>query len=604
MNKSERISYLREIKDAVTLFDQRDIENAVITYFLEKYHHAVPITWDPSYNKIRRILQIHNFPAQLEYVIEFFELLLDEAVVEENGIVFTPKYIAEYIVKETLKDINVWDEHYTIIDPGCGCGIFLVTAAEYIHNRFSIPFKTIIEDNIFGMDIETGNARRCKLVLSTLCIQNGELPPEQCHILCCDSLDSVWTEQLNIESCDFIIGNPPYVNPHDLNKKTVEFLKTSFCTTKSGVFNIYYAFIEQAMRYLSAQGTLGFIIPNNVLTIKSAKDLRAYLQNHYFLKEIVDFGDNMVFRPVRTYNCIIHLDTKKRTSFCYATIPSCDDIAERLNEVHFSTMETSQLDPNGWKLADPETRANLDKIEGQPLEIKTFIRTGIATLRDGIYMVEEDQDGFYQMVDGERLKIESELVTTLYKIPELKNNVDLHTIARHIIFPYIKKNGKYVLIPETELKEKYPCTYTYLLTQKEELDCRDKGKPNPAGWYAYGRTQGLNKYGKKLLFPTFSNKPKFTYVEDESCLFCNGYAVFEDPAVPLDILCKILNSSIMDYYVRQTSYPIEGGYYCYQKKYIEHFSIPSLTEKEINFLRDASAEACDVFLIEKYGLNI
>ena len=50
--------------------------------------------------------------------------------------------------------------------------------------------------------------------------------------------------------------------------------------------------------------------------------------------------------------------------------------------------------------------------------------------------------------------------------------------------------------------------------QRKDLDSRDKGKGARQGWYAYGRTQELNKYGKKLLFPTFANKPKFMYLNE------------------------------------------------------------------------------------------
>ena len=141
------------------------------------------------------------------------------------------------------------------------------------------------------------------------------------------------------------------------------------------------------------------------------------------------------------------------------------------------------------------------------------------------------------------------------------------------------------------------------LTKKEVLDGRDKGKPNPVSWYAYGRTQGLNKYGVKLLFPTFANKPRFIYVDDEYALFCNGYAVFPNSYLDLDILRRILNSKIMAYYVRNTSYAIEGGYYCYQKKYIERFSIPYLSPEDQEKIRLLSDEELDVYLGKLYGVD-
>jgi len=52
----------------------------------------------------------------------------------------------------------------------------------------------------------------------------------------------------------------------------------------------------------------------------------------------------------------------------------------------------------------------------------------------------------------------------------------------------------------------------------------------------------------------------------------------------LQALSKILNSKIMAYYVNKTSVSIEGGYPCYQKNFIEHFTIPPLNESDIGYL--------------------
>ena len=74
--------------------------------------------------------------------------------------------------------------------------------------------------------------------------------------------------------------------------------------------------------------------------------------------------------------------------------------------------------------------------------------------------------------------------------------------------------------------------------------------------------------------------PRFILVDDPDALFCNGYAVFEDSSIELELLQRVLNSAVMHYYISNTSYAIEGGYYCYQKKYIERFSIPFFSLEE------------------------
>lgn len=61
----------------------------------------------------------------------------------------------------------------------------------------------------------------------------------------------------------------------------------------------------------------------------------------------------------------------------------------------------------------------------------------------------------------------------------------------------------------------------------------------------------------------------------------------------------------MHYYVSTTSVSIEGGYPCYQKNFIEKFTIPNFTNEELNVLKNLTdIDEIDTFLIEKYQLSI
>jgi len=86
--------------------------------------------------------------------------------------------------------------------------------------------------------------------------------------------------------------------------------------------------------------------------------------------------------------------------------------------------------------------------------------------------------------------------------------------------------------------------------------------------------------------------------------------LFNEPFNPIgkieniDVVQKILNSCIMDYYVTKTSVAIEGGYPCYQKNFIEKFTIPELTMEEIEFIRSLKPIEIDGFLISKYHINL
>lgn len=551
------------------------------------------------------ILTNLGIELDIETLTYLFEALLDSRAVNENGIVFTPEYIATYICKEVMGDLKTWSNEYKIIDSGCGCGIFLISAINEIHKCFNVSIKSILENNIYGIDLMPENVSRCRRILAAMAIKENEtIDEEEIHIVCGDSLKIDWNETFNVDGFDYVIGNPPYVNTHDMSKETALFLKQNFETTQKGVYNIFYAFVERAMGFLKDNGKLGYIIPNNFLTIKSAVELRNFIQRNKYLVRIIDFADNMVFKPVRTYNCIIILDKKDNLSFKYSVMKKVEDIEDELSKTSFDIMNIDRLDKAGWKLVDHQTYKNLEKIENQFRPIKDFIRTGIATLRDEVFMVHYTDGKYWKEVAGKKYEIESELVKYLYKIPELKNCDDILKVRRYIIFPYKKGNNGYQIIQEEEFKSKYPNAYNYLLSMKSELDSRDKGKPNSVAWYAYGRTQGLSRYGKKLLFPTFADKPKFFYLDDDTSLFCNGYAVFENDYLDLQELKAVLNSNIMQYYISNTSYSIEGGYYCYQKKYIERFSLPYFTDKQRDVLKSGDMQQINKMLMELYDIKI
>lgn len=605
-------SILQKVTKAITLvkdYTNEVIESSVIEYVCANigkrfcYQGALSGLKGQADDTLMHLFDSIGFPVDIEFVVGFFEALLEKETIEENGIVFTPNYIADYINAGVLKNMDC--SRVRSVDPGCGCGIFLVSAAEKMREKSGKPIVDILNENIYGMDIDGDNVRRCTIVLHLFALMtegsNEGLAP---NLVCCDSLKEDWRKLFGVESFDCVIGNPPYVNPHDMSKETASFLKKTFRTTKTGVYNIFYAFVEYGMNFLSEKGMLGYIVPNNFLTIKSAKELRELLAENRWVELIIDFADNMVFKPVRTYNCILLLSKQQKEDFAYCVMDKTEDISFGLNRLQTERMEFACLDSNGWQLVDKKTRENIGKIEGQSRSIKEFIRTGIATLRDEIYMVHYDGKQYYKEVSGVRYDMEPELVKRLYKIPELKQSGDIASGCRYIIFPYRKGKNGFEIIPEEELREQAPQIYRYLLARKPELDGRDKGKPNPVAWYAYGRSQGLNKYGKKLLFPTFAGTPRFTMVEDEAALFCNGYAIFENEEIALELLQRVLNSVVMQYYVKHTSYAIEGGYYCYQKKYIERFSLPQLSEEEIERMRKMGKEALDVFLIEKYELDL
>lgn len=616
MNKKTKSKVdLSKIIEELRLFSEIDIEIGLVNYLYpihdREFSNLINSLFEYEEINSTDVLEVidifrsYNFSYDIEVIIDFFERIL-KTKNTQSGVVFTPKYISDYIVFDNLESLKDISDTTRILDPACGCGVFLISAIDILNRNYGFEVSHIVNNMIFGIDLIEENVRRSKILIFLYCKSLGiNLEDISANIKQANSLSVNWFDLFdNIEhqtGFDLIVGNPPYYNTHDMSESEADFLRENFNTTKSGTFNIFYAFVETSIKFLSQGGRLGFIIPNNFLTISSAIPFRKFLSDNKLVNKIIDFSDNMIFHPIRTYSAIISLTKQDNHIFKYHTISKTNDISGELINISFKVASHYQLDPSGWFLIDQTTRHNIKRIESQIYSIKGSIRTGIATLKDSLYIVERRDGKFYSRFSNHF--IEEDVVKKLFKIPEIFKHKNINQSSWNIIFPYEETNKGFEIIPEREFLLKYPSAYEYFCSIKHELILRDKGNLNIPVWYAYGRSQGLNKFGEKILYTTFSPTPRFVFVDDRDSLFCNGYAIFEVKDVPFNVLLKILNSVVMDYYVKNTSYTIDGGYYCYQKKYIEKFSIPFLSELEKELILTSSKSEVDSFLIKKYDLD-
>ena len=241
---------------------------------------------------------------------------------------------------------------------------------------------------------------------------------------------------------DNIIMNPPYIKTQDLSEEYRAFLKKQFPILATGLVDIYYAFILKCIDLLEEHGRLVCITPNSFLYNKSAYKLRKYLFDHHYIREIIDFKEEKIFKNTHVYCCITIIEK---------------NITDDILLYNGTSISYDNIKKN-YSLFDFETKT--ENVLGNICSIKN----GIATLRDKIYIHSEqlfDEPCWEEITNG------------------VKNEF--------IIYPY--KNGK--IIKEDAFKEANPLTYAYLKEHKSELAKRDKGKKTYPAWYAYGRSQSV-----------------------------------------------------------------------------------------------------------------
>lgn len=581
-------------------------KNPILTSYFKDFEQNPQLYFDTSSLNISSIKELENY----------LELIIPVGDRKFNGAFFTPDYIIDFIINEIQPK-----EDDTNLDPSCGCGAFLVGLTDYYKRTFNKPIKKIIKENIFGSDILEYNIHRAKLILTIYALQNGEqLKDTDFNLFHQDSLRTSWKM-----SFDNIVGNPPYVKFQDLTDDNRNYLAKHWTTVEGGTFNLYFAFFELGYKLLKPTGKLGYITPNNYFTSLAGEALRKYFLHQKCVTRIVDFSHKKVF-DAQTYTAITFLNKQQNEAITYDRIKDGYSPELFLANANGSPNYLENLNVKKWRLLKTDEQQNIKTIEtiGKPIGKLFDICVGIATLKDEIFFIDgsKQKNGYYlKTTDNGTFEIEKEIVKPVYKISDFRTQDEVECNTRKIICPYNIKNGIATAIPESDFKKKYPKCYAYFLSEKENLLARDKGKVKFEPFFVWGRTQGLTRKGKKILNPTFSQHPRFLLVEEEEGFFTNGYGLyfreqeinelfgeFINPITKLeniDVVQKILNSIVMDYYVTKTSVAIEGGYPCYQKNFIEKFTIPELTQEEIETIRSISnPQEIDDFLIDKYHLSL
>ena len=564
-------------------------------------------------------LRKHLPAVSLKDVEGCLEILLNPEHRKSHGTVLTPDYIIDYLIEQAASFAGREDGVFTVCDPACGYGGFLIRAAAFLHRHKGITCREALEKHVVGLDIDSGTLKTARalvelFLLEHRCSIKGFHPRLFCLDSLCDSTDRIKQMTGVQEGFDIIATNPPYVKLQNLDPAYRERLLSTYAGFARGSFSTAMLFLVAAHRLLSSTGALAFITQNNLYTSLAGREVRRYLKQHKCIRRIVDFGHNKVFPNASAYTCLVFLGATPKASLEFTRTYS-ELEPSTLSNLDFSTIAHRELHTSKWRLARRQHLLNLSRIEsvGVPLGEACQIRVGFATLKDKVYFVEDAGDhAKAALPNGEEMLIEKSITRGATKIAEFDEEGELAQNKRRIIFPYERHGGGFHPVPEEILNRDYPQCYAYLTQWKEELASRDKGKTVLSPWYAWGRCQSMAAPGPKLLTKTFSDRPNFL-LDRTDRLFCNGYAVFPREhggqaslfgSYALDLVQAIINSCVMDYYARLTSFQIEGDYQCYQKNFIERFNLPELSEVSPHEILQAHGEVRDALIAGLYGLEM
>lgn len=548
---------------------------------------------------------------------------------KEQGIYYTPTYIVDYIVKNTVGELaknKKFDlSKIKILDPACGSGSFLMKAFDYLvtldkkkngdieQTKLDTTGTTatygkkleILKNNIFGVDLD---AKAVEIAQLNLLLKAAEkkhrLPTLQENIKIGNSLiddESVakdkafkWHEQfkeiMDNGGFDVVIGNPPYVRIQTLQEIDVNYFNANY-TSATKNYDIYALFVEKGFSLLKDGGLLGFILPSKFLNAEYGIGLRKYISENSCLSKLVDFQDFQVFDNATTYTCLLFLKKVKNKKLEYIEVDNKKIIHTKLLEAS-NLKKSKQNQPqteDAWNFFSEDSKELIKKLEKVHLklsDISSELFVGLQTSADPIYIVQILQEtGDYYEINcrktNKKYKVEREVIKPILMGKDIRKwSINWRKLG--LIFPYRITDKKAVLIEEEEYKKLYPMAWAYFVDNKKFLDLREKGKwKNRKNWHAYVYEKNLSSFSQpKILTQVLSSKNSFTLDVKGRFYFvgggnAGGYGItFKDKYSEnkLSIL-GILNSRLLEFYLKKISTPFRGGYYSYGKRFIEKLPI-------------------------------
>lgn len=389
---------------------------------------------------------------------------------------------------------------------------------------------------------------------------------------------------------DIVIGNPPYIRLQTLKQKDpdqVVFFKDTYESARKGNYDVYVVFVERGMQLLKPTGSLAYILPHKFFNAQYGEPLRDLLSRGRHLNHVVHFGDQQVFPGATNYVCLLFLSKQGTDHLRFVKV---DDLREWLTNRTGAEAEISpsKITSAEWNFAAGKGAEILERLESTDLKLSGVadrMFQGSITSADTVFLFKQFGTKTERTTEVFSKELQ-EWVTVENGL--LKQVVRSGDIGRYyagvealVLFPYEVRGTSARLYTQSEMEQRFPMAWQYFNRNRELLQSREHGKFNDSEWYRFGRTQNLGMWEQtKLMVPYMITNLSAYLDEDEHLYFINvttgGYGItIKRQGGSLKFLCGLLNSRVLDYYLKHVSTNFHGGYFAANKQFIEQLPIPT-----------------------------
>jgi len=285
------------------------------------------------------------------------------------GQVYTPDEVIDYILNHVGYTSDADLKNKRIIDISCGSGAFILRAANTLiknlkHKGYDPPFIfETLQNNIWGLDINPFSLKLAELnlllasfdTLRGIKRHNPAFKVKGFNLFLTNSVnrkdiadkETVFRLKNRIrefkEGFDFVVGNPPYLEAKKMPDELKKICRENFPEVAKGAFDLYFCFIKMALDLLNGGGAFGYIIPNKVQVLKSARWLRKCILDNFSIEAIVDISNLDVFKNISVYPILLFIKNQKKKDNRTRTYDSIDRL-EKVKSGDYQPTKIRQSD--------------------------------------------------------------------------------------------------------------------------------------------------------------------------------------------------------------------------------------------------------------------
>ena len=559
-------------------------------------------------------------------------------VKKAGGVYYTPQYIVDYIIENTLgekikgKTPNQISK-IKIIDPACGSGSFLIRAYQYLLNyhldyytklerrpkdviyqakdgveRLTInEKKRILKNNIYGVDIDTlaVEVTKLSLLLKVLEDQNKELVEQQQKLFHERALPNLSSNIKNgnsliesniLEQQELTLDEIKQIKPFDWEEEYPEVFSNGGFDVVIGnppYFNIdTWGTKSKRKNYIKKNYKEVWNDKTDILFyfIKKASDITSdkvgfIISNAFLFADKADKLRNYILENIPLYQVV---NFEKFQIFENASITTCIILGEKTNNKKTKALGLAE---------ESYTISNLVNIlndKNNYFDIE-FNKNDVFPIKTNEIMNINKKIDYNKTKLGEILHIGKGMETgrnNIYTFKEYPTEFPKEFIKRRVntkncsSYYLGKEKCDYVLYVEdyTNFKDLPDSVQDYLNNNKSELKNRaDIKRRKTRPWWNFTFALHSEYYNLPKIFTNYRNKQnEFALDEENEYLGFTNTTVLFDTNENIDIkyILTLLNSNVLNFRYKSIGKQTGNGSYEYFENGISKLPIPVISLDE------------------------